>query len=83
MEQQAWYGKTGYLDFNFTIFQCKSNRILVFTPVEGFSNILFHFFIYYSSFKLLSVAYIHYLYFLYVIYQLYYKYFPCIIYYKY
>ena len=30
-----------YLDLKFTIFQCKSNRILVFTPVEGFSNILF------------------------------------------
>ena len=30
----------GYLDLNFNIFQCKSNRILVFTSVEGFSNIL-------------------------------------------
>ena len=53
----------GYLDLNFNIFQCKSNRILVFTSVEGFSNILFKFLcIVYSSFKLLSVTYIHHLY---------------------
>ena len=61
---------TGYLDLNFNTFQWKSNRILAFTPVEGFSNISSKFFIYYSSSKLLSVTYIHdlYCYMLYISY---------------
>ena len=51
-----------YLHLNFNIFQCKSNRIHIFTPAEGFSNRYWYGqgnYLSHNTFKFVYILFIH------------------------